>query len=85
MRIQTEPSAPPSPPQIVEFGEEIISLTFAILAGDDVGGSPILDYDLYWDEGSNEAVWVIQRTYEYTGDSGIIETTIESLTSGVTY
>jgi hypothetical protein len=63
----------------------MISLSFAILTGDDIGGSSILSYDLYWDEGSNGVTWVVQRTYTYAGDSGLIETTIEGLSSGVTY
>jgi hypothetical protein len=56
------------------------------LTGEQTGGSPILNYDLAWDQGKNDDSGVTHSTLQESDDgSGIIEATIDGLSSGFTY
>jgi hypothetical protein len=83
--IQTEPVTPPKEPTIVEYTEYTVKLTFEILTLDQTGGSPIINYELVWDKGTNGALFETFDLLKESAGQNYILLTIYGLSSGLTY
>lgn len=86
VNIQTEPITPPNAPSIIFYDEFSVHLSIETLTDTQTGGSYILYYDLWWDQGSSGTIWESYHSSltESIGES-IIKATINGLSSGETY
>jgi len=79
--VQTEPGAPATAPTLLAYDESSITISVAPLTGAAAGDSPVLYYEVAWDQGLAQAEWTAYTVV--SSSASAVE--VRGLSSGATY